>query len=71
MTIIKKLKVSVTVQPKNACKLEFADHLWMPFLDQPQFDIIVIEIITFKIYKILVKKWKHEIDPGYIIKFNE
>ena len=24
----------VTVQPKNACKLEFVDHLWIPFIDQ-------------------------------------
>ena len=28
-------KFSVTVQLKNACKLKFADHLWLPFLDQP------------------------------------
>ena len=26
----------VTIQPKNACKLEFLDHLWLPFLRQPQ-----------------------------------
>ena len=32
-----------TVQPKNACKLEFSDHLWLPFLDQPQSDIKVFE----------------------------
>ena len=25
-------KITVTVQPKNVCKLEFADHLWLPFL---------------------------------------
>ena len=24
----------VTVQTKNTCKLEFADHLWLPFFDQ-------------------------------------
>ena len=23
----------VTVQPKNACKFESADHLWLPFID--------------------------------------
>ena len=28
-------KFYVTVQPKNACKLEFADHLLLPFLDKP------------------------------------
>ena len=29
-------KLSVTVQPKKSCKLKFVDHLWIPFLDQPQ-----------------------------------
>ena len=27
-------KFTVTVWPKNACKLEFVDHLWLPVLDQ-------------------------------------
>ena len=36
--------------PKNACKLEFADHLWLQFLDQPQSDIVVVAIINFHIY---------------------
>ena len=26
-------KFFVTVQPKNARKLEFVDHLWLPFID--------------------------------------
>ena len=34
-------KVFVTVQPKNTCKLEFVDHLWLPFLDKPQSGIVV------------------------------
>ena len=45
---------ATTVQPKNVCRLEFADHLWLPFLDQPQSDIVFFEIITFQIYHILV-----------------
>ena len=40
-------KFSVTVQPKNACKLEFSDHLCILCLDQPQAYIVVFEIITF------------------------
>ena len=32
---------------KNVCKLKFADYLWLPFLDQPQYDIVVFEIINF------------------------
>ena len=36
-------KLSVTVKTKNACKLEFTDHLWLPFLDQPQSDIVVLQ----------------------------
>ena len=60
----------VIVKPKNVCKLEFADHLWLPFLDQPQSNIVVFSIITFDIYNILVKKWRHIICPNDIITFN-
>ena len=28
----------VTIHPKNACKLEFIDRLWLLFLDQPMSD---------------------------------
>ena len=49
-------KLFVTVQPKNACKLEFSDHLWIPFIDQPQSEIVVFAMITFNIYNILVQK---------------
>ena len=38
---------------------------------QPQSDIIVFAIITFQIYYILVKKWKHGIGINDIITFNE
>ena len=34
-------KLFVIVQPKSACKWEFADYLWIPILDQPQSDIVV------------------------------
>ena len=34
-------KLFVIVQPKSACKQEFADYLWIPILDQPQSDIVV------------------------------
>ena len=53
-------KLFVTVQQKNACKLEFADHLWLPYLDQTQYDIVVFAIIPFHIYNILVTKWNME-----------
>ena len=49
-------KFYIAVQPKHACILEFADHLWLPFIDQPQYDIVVFEIIAFKMYNILVTK---------------
>ena len=39
---------------KNACKLEFVDHLCLPFLDKPYYDIVVFSIITFHAYNILV-----------------
>ena len=43
----------ITVNPKNVCKMEFADNLWLPFLDQPRSDVVVFEIISFGIYIIL------------------
>ena len=51
--------------------MEFADYLWLPFLDQPQSEIAVFEIINFRIYNIVVKKCKHGIGPNDIITFNE
>ena len=41
-------KLFVTVQPKNVCKLRFVDTLWLPFLDQPQSDMVDSEIIIFQ-----------------------
>ena len=61
---------SVTVKPINACKLEFADHLWLTFLDQLHSDILVFAIIKFQIYNITVTKWKYGIYPNSIITFN-
>ena len=61
----------VTVQPKNARKLEFSDHLWIPFLDQPQSDIVFFVIITFQSYNILVHKQKHRLGPDDITSLNE
>ena len=64
-------KKPVTFQPKNACKLEFTDHLWLYFLDKPQYGIVVFEIITFQINNILVTKWKNGIVTNDKISFNE
>ena len=43
----------VAVQPEHGCKLESADHLWLPFPDQPQSGISFFVCI---IYNILLKK---------------
>ena len=51
-------KFFVTAQPKQ-CKWEFADRLWIQFIGQPQYDIVVFAIINSCIYNILVTKWKH------------
>ena len=51
---------SATVQQKKACLLEYADYLWIPFIDQPQSDIVVFVIITFQVYNILVKNGNME-----------
>ena len=52
-------RFTITVQPKNACKLEFVNHFWPPFLDQPKSDIVVFAINNFQIFNILVSKCKH------------
>ena len=64
-------KFFVTEKPKNACKLGFADHLQLPFIDQPQSDIVVFEIIIYHIYNILVQKREHGIGPKVILPLNE
>ena len=56
---------------KNACKLEFPYHLWLPFIDQTQSNIVVFAIITFQIYNILVLKFIHGIVPNDILTLNE
>ena len=61
----------VTVHPKIACKLGFPDHLWLPFFDKPQSDIVVFEIITFQIYNIMVTKCKNLIGTHCVIKFDD
>ena len=61
----------VLVQPKNAYQFEFVDHLRLTFLDKLQSDILVLAIITFRVYNIMVKKWKHGIGPNDILSFNE
>ena len=63
-------KLFVTVNPKNPWKLEFTDHLWIPFIDQLQSDVVVFEIFSFQIYK-LVTEWKHGTSTSDIITFNE
>ena len=63
-------KLFVVIHPRNVCKVEFAGHLWLPFLDKPQSHVVVFTIITFQIDNILVTKWKHGIGTNDIIIFN-
>ena len=51
--------------------MDFEDHLWLPFLDQPQSDIVAFAIITFQVHNILLTEWKHIMGPNNIITFNE
>ena len=46
----KQTKLFVTVHPRNACKMVFPDHLWLPFLDQLQSDKAVFSNIYSGIY---------------------
>ena len=56
---------------KKKYELELAYNLWLPFIDQPQSEIVVFAITTFHIYNILVTKWKNIIGPNDIITFYE
>ena len=51
--------------------MEFADNLWLTYLDQPQSDVLVSSIIYFRTYKFLVTELKHIIVSNYIITLNE
>ena len=46
-------KVVCYCSTKNACKSEFEYHLWLPFIDQTQSDIVVFNNYLSG-YKILV-----------------
>ena len=68
---MKEVKFSpLQFNKKNVCKLEFVDHLWLPFIDQPQSHILDFVVITFQICNIIVSKWKHGIGPIDIITLN-
>ena len=64
-------KLFVTVNPRNVCKMEFSDHLWLPFLDQPQYDVVVFAITYFDIYKNILTECKHAISTNDILTFNK
>ena len=64
-------RLFVRVNPINIYKFEFSYHLWLPFLDQPQSDVVFFAIIYFQIYKNIVIEWKHGIRPNDKITFNE
>ena len=63
-------RLFVRVNPINIYKFEFSYHLWLPFLDQPQSDVVVFAI-GFLVLKKIVKKWKHGISTYDKITFNE
>ena len=50
MEVLTNKKLLLTFHPKNVSKLEFADNLWLTFLDQPQSDILIFAMINFHIY---------------------
>ena len=60
----------MVIYSKNACKLEFTDHLWLPFLYQLKVRCCIFEIINFQIYKIHIK-WKYMVGPNDKMTFNE
>ena len=43
----------VVINPRSACKMRFSDHLWLPFLGQPQSYVVVFTIIFLTYIKYL------------------
>ena len=56
---------------KNAYKMKFTDLLRLPFLDQPESDVVVFAMIYSDIFEDLVTKRKHGIYKNDKVKFNE
>ena len=48
-----------------------AGHLWLPYFDQPQTDVVVSAIFNSLIYINIVTEWKHGICNNNIIPLNE
>ena len=58
----------VVFNPRNARKLEFSDYLWLPFLGQPESDVVVLQwfiLIYIKSFNTM------ETSKNDIITFNE
>ena len=53
-------KFTVIDQPKNACKLESADHLWLPNLDLLQSNIVVFQYIFLRYITLLYQNGNME-----------
>ena len=50
--------------------MEFAYHAWLPFIDQPQSDVVVFATIYFDIYINIATEQKHGMSTNDTIKFN-
>ena len=50
--------------------MKFSDHLWLPFVDQPQSDVLAFAIFYLYIFIIIVTYWKHGTVPNDIVIFN-
>ena len=49
----------------------FYDHLLLPFLDQPQSNVVLFVIFSLDTYKNIVTEYKHVISTNYILTSNE
>ena len=64
-------RLFIAVNPINACNLGFSDHLYLPFIDPTQSDVVFFAIIYICTYINHFTTWKHGISTNYIIVFNE
>ena len=50
----------VTINPKNPCKLEFTEYLWLLFIDQKMSDFKVFANNYFSDITLWYQNWKME-----------
>ena len=69
--ILQNRKILLTANPQNAYKGAFPNHMWLKIITLPQSDEVVFAMVSFDVYKYIVRTCKNKIIINDILKFNE